>query len=335
MVAEALCADPSWRGLPKEDRLALWCAVLLHDIAKPRTLVRDGDRISNPGHAPKGAVMARRILWEAEVDPAVRERACGLIRFHMAPFHLVDREPGRARLALAAISFAAGCSLLAVHARADARGRVCADQDRVLLAVDLYSEMAREVGCLDCPYPFAGPGARVRFFVTAGRSSPDWEPYDPPTCRMTLMSGLPASGKSTWIAGSRSGLPVVSLDAIREAADIGPEGGQRGVVHAAREQARALLRAKADFVWDATNLSLDLRSSAVRLALDYGASVEIVSVEAPCSEIRRRNAEREEPVPAAAIDRMLARWQAPTLEESHSLLVCRSGHEAGLPFRRK
>ena len=47
----------------------------------------------------------------------------------------------------------------------------------------------------------------------------------------------------------------------------------------------------------------------------------IVAVEARADELSRRNANREHPVPFEAIDRMLDRWEAPTLTECHRLQV--------------
>jgi tRNA uridine 5-carbamoylmethylation protein Kti12 len=47
--------------------------------------------------------------------------------------------------------------------------------------------------------------------------------------------------------------------------------------------------------------------------------VTIVAVEARADELSQRNAQREHPVPWEAIDRMLDRWEAPTLTECHAL----------------
>jgi predicted kinase len=74
-------------------------------------------------------------------------------------------------------------------------------------------------------------------------------------------------------------------------------------------------------VWNATNLSRQVRSSIIDLCIDYHAKVEIVYVEAGPDEIARRNAVRKEPVPAKATQRMLERWEVPDLSECHTLQV--------------
>ena len=62
---------------------------------------------------------------------------------------------------------------------------------------------------------------------------------------------------------------------------IGPDEPQGKVIDVARGRAREHLRQGRPFVWDATNLSRQLRRSVVTLCYDYGARVRIVHAEAP------------------------------------------------------
>lgn len=104
-------------------------------------------------------------------------------------------------------------------------------------------------------------------------------------------------------------LPVVSLDEVRR--DLGKAPGETdgAVITEARERARAYLRSRIPFAWDATNLAADLRGKPIDLALDYGARVRIAYVEAPAALLWKQNADRPYPVPEAAIRRMMDRWE--------------------------
>ena len=122
---------------------------------------------------------------------------------------------------------------------------------------------------------------------------------------MTVISGLPGAGKDTWISDRMPGLPVISLDALRIELDEEATGSQGRVVQAAREKAREFLRRQEDFVWNATNLSRDLRTQLIDLPTAYRAQVRIVYVETSPDTLFRQNRERSNPVPAEAIERML------------------------------
>lgn len=129
MVLEALAADGEFRGLSPFDRYIVFAAALLHDVAKPAcTRVEDG-RLTSRGHSHRGAIAARRILWELNLDFASREQICALVRFHQWPFYLIDRPD--AQRAAFTISQSARCDLLAILARADATGRKCDDQAEI------------------------------------------------------------------------------------------------------------------------------------------------------------------------------------------------------------
>jgi predicted kinase len=315
MVCEAMTADPSWRALSPDDRRTTWLGALLHDVAKPdctRTEI-DG-KIHARGHSARGAVMARGILWKLGVPFALRERVCALVARHQLPFWLLDRGDPMAP-ALAA-SLAGRNDHLALLAEADARGRLCSDQSKLLENVDLFRSFCDEQGCLAGPWPFPSDHSRFRYFQRPA-SDPRYHAHEDFRCEVVVMSGLPGAGKDAWIARELPGWPVVSLDDLREELSVDPTDAQGTVVQAARERAREHLRAGRSFVWSATNLSRALRSLTIRLAADYDARVRVVYVETPPDVLYRQNAQRPRPVPEAVIERLLERWEVPDASEAH------------------
>ena len=131
------------------------------------------------------------------------------------------------------------------------------------------------------------------------------------------MSGLPGAGKDFWVAENMTGWPVVSLDELRREIKISPTANQGPVVSRAREAAREYLRKKQPFVWNATNLSRQIREISVNLFAAYNARVRIVYVESPETRLYAQNADRADPVPAEVIRKLTARWEVPDLTEAH------------------
>lgn len=99
------------------------------------------------------------------------------------------------------------------------------------------------------------PTARLRFMRGDVNASAWHEPREPAGSGVTILSGLPGSGKDSWLARHRPDLPVVSLDRIREETGTSPTDNQGAVLQAAFEMARRHLREKRDFFWNATCLS--------------------------------------------------------------------------------
>jgi predicted kinase len=316
MVCEALVGMEAWRRLPTTEREIVFAAALLHDVAKPSCTRHEDGRITSRGHSPRGAIDARRILWGLGVDFAVREQVCGLVRYHQTPFHLIERADAQRRAFL--ISQTARCDLLAMLARADALGRQCSDQSSILEHVALFEEYCREQECLLSPRRFPSTRSRFLYFRSEDRD-PDYLAYDDSRSEVTMLSGLPGSGKNTWIAQHLSDLPVVSLDAIRETLGAEPTGNQSAVIQAAREQARAFLRDSQGFAWNATNLSRDVRRQLVDLFTDYGARVRIVYVEVEFAKLFQQNRNRAAAVPENAVQRMMERWEVPDATEADSV----------------
>jgi len=166
----------------------------------------------------------------------------------------------------------------------------------------------------------ASAHSRFLYFRREDRAA-DYEAFDDWEGEATLLSGLPGAGKDTWLTGNAAGRAVISLDDLREERDVDPAGPQGVVIAAAKEQARVLLRAHRPFIWNATNVSHQLRSQLIDLFAAYRAKVRIVYLEAPEDEAGRRNRARVNPVPAGAIARMRDRWEPPDLTECHRLDV--------------
>ena len=319
LVVEALIADPQWQALPDEGRATVFWAALLHDIAKPDcTRVGPDGRIVSPGHSRRGQIQARRLLWEMGVPFAQREAICHLITHHQLPFYLLDRDQPHRRLHL--ISHQTRCDWLTMLARADVNGRVCSDAGKLLDNVALFAELAAEEGCASAPRAFASDHSRFLYFRRQDRAA-DYHAHDDCRNEVTLLSGLPASGKDTWLAANAANAEVVSLDDLRARLGIDPAAPQGAVVAAAREQARVALRAGRPLIWNATNLSRDRRGPIIDLCADYRARVKIVYLETGPKEGARRNAQRRRPVPGMAIARMLERWEPPDLTECHAMDV--------------
>ncbi|MDL4776668.1 AAA family ATPase [Actinomadura xylanilytica] len=315
MACEALAALPDWRARPVDERVRLFAAVLMHDVAKPRCTRVDADgRITAHGHSRRGDLMVRRILWELGAPVPWREHVAALVRHHQVPFWALER-PDLQQIAFR-VSLLARNDDLVLLATADILGRVCGDAGEVLENIALYGEYCAEQRCLDGPRVFPSDHARFWYFRKPGRD-PDYAAYDDTRLTVTVLSGLPGVGKDHWIAANRPGLPVVSLDRLRAELGVSPRGDQRPVAAAAYELARGHLRAGRSFVWNATNVSRMLREQCTGPMADYRGRVEMVALEAPPHVLRERNHGRPAPVPDTVIERFVRRWETPDLTEAH------------------
>jgi predicted kinase len=136
-----------------------------------------------------------------------------------------------------------------------------------------------------------------------------------------VLSGLPGSGKDTYVRTVlRRGYSHVSLDVTREAMDVAPTDNQGRVAQATVEACRVHLRAKAPFVFNATNLTRLQRAKIITLAIAYDAHVTVHAFDVSEAKIRKQNREREASVPEKVLDSMIEKWEPPTLLEAHDVI---------------
>lgn len=309
-----------WKALSVHERTLLTFTALFHDSGKPLTSRVDPDsgRVTSPKHALKGEHLARSVLRNLECALTTREEIARLVRFHGRPAFLLEKpEPSHEVVSL---SWLVNNKLLFLFALADTRGRSTADTGRPEENVHFWKVVAEENGCFEQPYPFANDHARFLFYRQA-EPNLHYVPFADFRSTVTLMSGLPGSGKDTWLAANRPQLPVLSLDDVRGELQIDATDDQGEVVQVARERCRELLRAGRSFAFSATNLLRLTRRRWIDLFADYSARIEIVYVEPPLSVILGQNRRRERPVPENVIRELAEKCEPPTLAEAHALVL--------------
>lgn len=320
LVLEKLTGSPEYNALSAQDKEILWAAALLHDVEKRSTSTDNGHgEISSHGHARKGEYTARTVLYRDIPTPFhIREQIVSLVCHHGLPLWLMEKhEPAKKVLEAA---FRVNTRHLKILSEADVRGRECQDTDSLLQSLELFELFCKEQDCWGKAKEFATPGARFHYFHTP-ESYVDYIPFDNFKCNVTLLSGLPGMGKDHYIDSFKEDTPVVSLDNIRRKLKIGPtdKSGNGRVIQLAKEEAKNYLRKGEDFVWNATNITRQMRSQLIDMFVDYGAYVKIVYIEKPFTTWRKQNVNRRFPLPENVLDKMLGKLEVPQITEAHEV----------------
>lgn len=125
---------------------------------------RKTDVFSLLGHARRGELTARQILWRDIPTPFVlREQIVALVRLHGLPLWLLERPEPERLLLTAAMRI--DTRLLALLARADLLGRQSPDQQSMLERIDLFELFCHEQQCWGKMRPFVSDSARWHYLT--------------------------------------------------------------------------------------------------------------------------------------------------------------------------
>jgi predicted kinase len=320
MVLHALTGLPEYQALPEQVQHMLWISALLHDVEKRSTTFTEPEgAIVSPGHAKKGAATARQILFTQFNMPfAEREQIVNLVRYHGLPIWLMHKP--NPQKALLKASLVVNTAWLAILAQADMLGRICKDQYEMLERIQFFEAYCHEQNAWGQPYPFGDGLSRFTYFRKE-HESPDHITYDNTICTVIITSGLPGMGKDTYIQSQYKDWPVVSLDAIRQEYKLKPDdrSATGWVVQQAKERARVYLRAKQNFVWNATNITRQMRSQLIDLFTSYNATVRLIYVERPYKTWLAQNKARQASVPQNIMNKLLFKLEVPSPSEAHEV----------------
>lgn len=325
MVVEALLNLTEFQRLEEQEQEILFAAALLHDVEKRTTTIHESDgRITSRGHARKGEFTARTILYKDISTPfAIREAVAKLVRNHGLPIWIFEKE--NPRKTLLQTSLEVNLEHLAILAKADMLGRICQDQSEMLYQIQLFQEFCKEQNCYGRMKKFGSNLGRYQFFQKK-EASPDYVPFEKNTFEVIMLSALPGTGKDFFIKKNYKNVPVVSLDAIRRKNKISPtdKKGNGQVIQISKEQARVFLRKKESFIWNATNITRNLRTPLIDLFQSYGAKTKLIYLEVSYQKLMQQNRNREFPVPQKVLEKMISKieipsiWEAPILEIHNS-----------------
>jgi putative nucleotidyltransferase with HDIG domain len=320
MVLQALENIHEYCGLPAEEREIIWTAALMHDIGKPATTFTDEQgHIVSPGHAKKGAMTARQVLYRELNSPfLVREQIVALVRYHGLPLWIFEKASPVQYLLQT--SLCVNTQWLAMLAKADVYGRICKDADELLYRIGLFEELCKEHDCWGNPKQFPSRLARFQYFRRADRTA-NFLPFDDYTAEATILSGIAGSGKDFYIRKNKPGFPVISLDDMRRTVKATYNNAKANgqIIQQAKEQARVYLRKGQPFVWNATNITQQMREQLIDLFDTYRAKVTIVYVETGYHKLLSQNKNRSYPIPESAIERMIDKLEVPQVWEGHDV----------------
>jgi putative nucleotidyltransferase with HDIG domain len=311
MVVSELAQLADYQLLSDGEKEILLYAALLHDVAKPQTTVTEDGRIVSPKHAKIGEKVARDLLWD--MDFFQREKICALVRLHGLP--LWSLEKGNPNHAVISSSLRVENEWIYLLSKADVLGRICADQAILLEKLEFFKELCLENQCFTSEKVFFNNHSKFKYFQNDEKYPQHI--FDDTKFEVTILSGIPGSGKDTRAA--KIGLPIVSLDEIRQKLKIKPDdkNGQGKVIQEAFAQAKFLAAKKQSFVWNSTNLTQEMRSKLVNLLAPYNPTFKIIYIETSKKNVQKN---RHADIPNAVLEKMYRNLEVPLSEEAHEVL---------------
>ncbi len=313
-LCENLVELNKWQELTEGNRAAVFLAAFWQDFPSFIDTENKQEVLVNLRNKVK---QARQIFWQSKIPFYFREQAVNLIRYSSLPFFIF--HSANPQYSLIKASQTLRLDLLAVLAKASVIAAKPDQEKDLLEKIELFIEFAKEENCFDKAKEFPSSHSRFIYFQKQG-GDPNYLAYDDTLFEVILLSGLPASGKDTWIKQNNlNDLPVISLDDIRKELKISPKKNQGEVLAESKKRAREFLRAKQSFIWNATNLMRSRRSQLIELFTAYKAQIKLIYLETSKEEILRRNSLRQESVPKNIIEKMSSNLEIPDLTEAQQV----------------
>lgn len=137
---------------------------------------------------------------------------------------------------------------------------------------------------------------------------------------LIMLIGIPASGKTTYAENYKNQFPdtvILSSDSIREElyGDPNIQGSPNKIFGIMKERMASCLKNGNTVIYDATNVKVRDRESALRKASDMGVCSEAVYF---CTSLKialKRNEDRDRKVPEHVIRRMYFGLEPPKIQE--------------------
>lgn len=203
-------------------------------------------------------------------------------------------------------------------AEANALGRRSAEKENMHEMVLMCAELAKELGCWEEPYPYAEVDVR---HIDLSCHRPRWNiiqkrsAYDPEWGQVTMLYGLPGTGRGAWIQAHYPVLPVVCLGEICREQGIPRQKATSDDIAEVRHRAFKLLEQHRPFVWIHNYLNLPELYRWLDDCRVYKAAVKLVFLETGEKERTQRNLSRKEPVSEWGVNNMIGSLEIPYLTE--------------------
>jgi len=317
MVVDALINLPEYQGFSEVEQQILVYSAIFHDVAKPLCTTEDRGRIVSPKHAKIGEKVTQTLLWGS--DFSFREAVCSLVSLHGVPLWALEKQSPNGTVISSSLRLKN--SWLYALSKADVLGRECEDKAELLEKVEYFKELCEENNCFSTPYSFENEHSKFQFFHKEDKYPSVL--FDDTKFTVYMMSGLPGSGKDTYIRSHFADLPVISLDDLREEFEVahGDSYMQGKIVAMAYEQAKVYARRAQSFVWNSTNLTKMLRNRLTQAMLPYHAKIEIIYLETDFeANVLRRKGE----IPAKEMLKMQKMLDLPMPNEAYKVIYMRN-----------
>jgi putative nucleotidyltransferase with HDIG domain len=314
MVIDELLKLEEFKTLPEPQKEIVLLACLFHDIGKPKTTIIEDGRIRSPGHSKLGEKLVRELLWD--MDFHKREQVCSLVRLHGLPVWSIEKENAIRGLVLS--SLRVKNELLYIVTKADMLGRTCNMIENLVFNVEMFKELCLENQCFYNEKEFYNGHSKFKYFNSDDLYPP--QVYDSTEFEVTILCGLPGSGKDTFANGLE--IPVVSLDELRKKYKVkrGDKKAEGRIIQEAYENARQYCRDKQSFIWNSTNLTFDMRAKIINTLKVYNPRFKIIYVETSLENINER---RRGEIDAQGLDKMFRMLDIPQKYEAHEVLYLR------------